>query len=325
METISGSGNWRLTLRREAAGVTLLRAATRDKRAVLPETLLGQPVTALGDHALAPTASAAEGENLLVTCGAGTDPETWTNRDLEELTLPRTLEQVGDYALMNCGGLRTLRLHDGIELWGGGVLMNCRRLDTFHLTRVGEQGDTLAYFADELPWELDVTVEETDGTVFRLLFPEYREVYEENCPAHHFDYNIFGAGYPYHHSFRRKKLDLRTYDELWPGFLGMEHDEGCAVRLAFWRLRYPVELTPRAEGQYLRYLKSHAGEAAAWLVRERDLPGLAFLLKAAKPDRAALAAASTLARELGVSGALALLLEQQRDTAPQGLDRTFDL
>ena len=114
----------------------------------------------------------------------------------------------------------------------------------------GEQGDTLAWFADELPWELDVTVEETDGTVFRLLFPEYREVYEENCPAHHFDYNIFGAGYPYHHSFRRKRLDLRTYDELWSGFLGMEHDEDCAVRLAFWRLRYPVELTPRAEGQY---------------------------------------------------------------------------
>ena len=85
---------------------------------------------------------------------------------------------------------------------------------------MGEQGDTLAWFADELPWELDVTVEETDGTVFRLLFPEYREVYEENCPAHHFDYNIFGAGYPYHHSFRRKRLDLRTYDELWQRFSG---------------------------------------------------------------------------------------------------------
>ena len=260
-----------------------------------------------------------------MTCGAGTDPGTWSNRDLEDLTLPRSLEKVGDYALMNCGGLRTLRLHDGIGQWGGGVLMNCRRLAAFHLTRVGEQGDTLAWFADELPWELDVTVEETDGTVFRLLFPEYREVYEENCPAHHFDYNIFGAGYPYHHSFRRKRLDLRTYDELWSGFLGMEHDEDCAVRLAFWRLRYPVELTPRAEGQYLSYLRAHAGEAAVWLVGERDMPGLAFLLRTAEPDREALSAACALARESGVSEALALLLEQQRDAAPRGLDKTFDL
>lgn len=325
METIPGSGNWRLTLRREAEGVTILRAATCDRRAVLPETLFGLPVTALGDHALSPTAAPTAGEELLVTCGAGTAPETWTNRDLEDLTLPPALRRMGDYALMNCGALRALRLHDGIRQWGGAVLMNCRSLDTLHLTRVGEQGDALAWFADELPWELDVTIRETDGTVLRLIFPEYQEVYEENCPAHHFDYNIYGAGYPYHHSFRRKKLDLRTYDELWPGFLGMEHDPGCAVRLAFWRLRYPAELTPRAEGQYLSYLKAHAGEAAAWLVGERDLPGLAFLLETAEPDQAALSAACGLARETGATGALALLLERQRDAAPRGLDKTFDL
>ena len=325
MEIIPGSGNWRMILRREADGITVLRAATCDKRAVLPETLCGLPVTALGDHALSPTAAPAEGEELLVTCGGAGDPEIWTNRDLEDLTLPRSLRRMGDYALMNCGALRTLRLHDGIRIWGAAVLMNCRSLNTLHLTREEEQGDALAWFADELPWELDVTIRETDGSLFRLIFPEYREVYEENCPAHHFDYNISGAGYPYHHSFRRKKLDLRTYDELWPGFLGMEHDAGCAVRLAFWRLRYPVELTDRAEGQYLRYLKAHAGEAAAWLVGERDLPGLAFLLETAEPDQAALSAACGLARETGATGALALLLERQRDAAPRGLDKTFDL
>ena len=325
METVSGIGHWRLTLRREGEGITILRASTCDARAILPGTLCGLPVTALGDHALAPTAAPAEGETLLMTWGTGTDPETWTNRDLEDLTLPSALQRMGDYALMNCGSLRTLRLCDNIRVWGGGVLMNCRSLDTFHLTRVGEQGDALAYVVDELPWELDVTVEETDGTVFRLLFPEYREVYEENCPAHHFDYNIFGAGYPYHHSFRQKKLDLRTYDELWPGFLGMEHDAESAVRLAFWRLRYPVELAPRAEGQYLSYLKAHAGEAAVWLVRERDTEGLAFLVKTAVPEGTDLTAASALARELGASEALALLLEQRRFAVPRGLDRTFEL
>ena len=86
METIPGSGNWKLTIRREAAGITILRAATCDARARLPETLYGLPVTALGDHALSPTAASAEGEDLLVTCGTGTDPGTWSNRDLEDLT-----------------------------------------------------------------------------------------------------------------------------------------------------------------------------------------------------------------------------------------------
>ena len=71
METISGIGNWRLTVRRETEGVTILRAETCDARAILPERLAGLPVTALGDHALAPGGGReAEGEALLVTCGA---------------------------------------------------------------------------------------------------------------------------------------------------------------------------------------------------------------------------------------------------------------
>ena len=65
--------------------------------------------------------------------------------------------------------------------------------------------------------------------------------------------------------------------------------------------------------------------AAAWLVGERDMPGLAFLLRTAEPEAAELAAARDLARESGAAEALALLLEQQRDEAPRGLDKTFDL
>ena len=49
METISALTNWRLTVRREESGVTILRAVTCDKRAVLPEAqsvlLLVMPYT----------------------------------------------------------------------------------------------------------------------------------------------------------------------------------------------------------------------------------------------------------------------------------------
>ena len=54
METVSGASNWKLVFRREDTGVIILRAGTPDARAVLPEELLGLPVTALGDRALAP-------------------------------------------------------------------------------------------------------------------------------------------------------------------------------------------------------------------------------------------------------------------------------
>ena len=326
METVSGVNNWKLVIRREAAGVTVLRAVTCDESAALPETLFGLPVTALGDRALSPGAPAVPGEAVQVTCGPLPGEDGWDNRRLKALTLPRHLRRVGDYALLNCGGLERLRLWDDVEFWGGGALMNCQKLDTFHLTRTGEdQGESLAYFADELSRELDVTVVTAAGETARLLFPEFLEVYEENCPAHHFDYNIYGAGYPYHHCFQHKKLSLKDYDGLWGGCLAMEHESGTALRLAFWRMRYPLELSEQAATAYGSYLQSRAAEAVDWLLAERDMAGLAFLLNRTAPDRDTLAAACQRAREAGAAEAVALLLEEQHRRFPAGGNRSFDL
>ena len=249
MEKISGVNNWKLVIRREATGVTILWAATCDARAALPGELFGLPVTALGHHALTPGRPMPEGEEVLVTCGP-VNKEEWDNGALMDLTLPDSLERVGDYGFFNCRTLKTLRLRDTVRHWGGGALMNCRALDTFHIVCTGQEGELMAYLAEELPRELDMTLTRAGGQTARLIFPEYVEVYEENCPAHHFDYNIYGAGYGYHHCFYRKQLSFKAYDDLWRPMLGMEHDGDCALRLAWWRLRYPVELTEQAEKIY---------------------------------------------------------------------------
>ena len=73
METISGANNWNLTVRRDADGVTLLRCHTPDERAVVPETVGGLPVTALGRRALCPDARETEGETVRITCAPSTD------------------------------------------------------------------------------------------------------------------------------------------------------------------------------------------------------------------------------------------------------------
>ena len=324
METVGGVNNWKLTLRREGEGVTLARAVTCDIRAALPETVLGLPVTALGEHALSPGAREEPGEEVLVSCGPLPEDAAWDNRNLRDLTLPEGLRRVGDYAFLNCGGLRKLRLYDGVAFWGGGALMNCRVLNTVEITRTGPEGDALAYFADELSRELDATVFTPDGTA-RLLFPEFAEVYEENCPAHHFDYAIYGAGYPYHHCFRQKRLNLKDYDALWPGYLGMEHDESCALRLAWWRVRRPLGLSDRAAALYWAYLRARGGETVQWLLEQADTAGLAFFLSRAKMDDSALSAACALARDRGAAEALALLLEAQHRRNPAGAEKRFDL
>lgn len=328
METVSGASNWKLVFRREGGGVTLLRAGTPDARAILPEELLGLPVTALGDRALAPDRQTAPlpagAETLQITCIPPEDGAAWDNRSLRDLTLPQTLKAVGDYALLNCSALSTLRIHDGVSRWGGGALMNCRSLDTLHLTRTGpDQGEALAWFAGELSRELDVTVYGPGGEIARLLFPEYTELYEENCPAHHFDYFISGAGYPYHHCFRQKRLSLKEYDGLWQDFLGMEHDESAALRLAWRRLRWPVDLAEGAAAGYRAYLKEHAGEALRLLLEEGE--ALPFLLELTEPDRETLLDACALARERGATAALAALLEEQHRRFPAGAEKSFTL
>lgn len=325
METVSGVSNWKLVIRREERSVRILRGVTCDERAVLPEELFGLPVTELGGHALSPTAPAgAEGEEVLVSCGLTDEEAQWDNRRLTDLTLPAVLQKVGDYALLNCSGLKTLRLHDGVTFWGGGALMNCRSLDTFFLTRVGEQQESLSFFADELSRELDVTIVMPDGETARLIFPEYREIYEENCPAHHFDYNISGAGYPYHYCFRHKKLRIKDFDALWEGYLAMEHEADTALRLAWWRLRCPAELEMEARQRYTDYLRAHGAEAAGWLLERRDGAGLAFLLRMVELTGDALSQSCELARRQGQTEAVALLLEAQRLRRPAARKR-FDL
>ncbi|MCI9120401.1 MAG: hypothetical protein HFG00_02580 [Oscillibacter sp.] len=311
METVSGISNWKLTIRREETGVTILQAVTCDSRAALPDRLFGLPVTALGSRALAPDRPEPPGETLLVTCGAG-NGAVWDNRQLTDLTLPAELRALDDYALLNCSTLKTLRIYDTPLRWGGGVLMNCRQLDTLHLIRTGgEAGESLAYFAGELSRELEVILEGPGERRVRLLFPEYVELYEENCPAHHFDYFISGAGYPYHHCFRQKRLHLPDYDALWQDFLATEHDESAALRLAWYRLRCPEELSPEAAASYRLYLQDHLEDAFRLLLEERDGTGLRLLLDWIPPDQKTLSAACGQARELGNTAALAVLLEEQ--------------
>jgi hypothetical protein len=290
---------------------------------VLPDELFGLPVTVLGDHALAPNASTVTGEQVRITCGREGD---WDNRNLEDLTLSAHLTDVENYALYGCRSLHTLRLHDRVDRWGGYCFMNCRALRNIDLTRVGElQGAALAFLCGEVHEELNVTVRRTDGTEERLIFPDYQEEYEENCPNHHFDYRIYGGGHPYHHVFRGKQLDLRVYDGLWTAYLKEAHDPDTALRLAYSRLRWPTDLTDRAKELYRSYLTAHAEEALLWQISLRDITGLQLLLQELDVQGELLHSACEQARCTQYTEGLALLLERQHQQEPCGFDKDFDL
>ena len=309
MKTVTGENNWILTVRRDAYGVTVLRAFTCDERAVLPERLMGQEVIALGDHALCPDAAEAGGERIRVV-GAPAAAE-WDNRVLRELTLPPGLRSAGSYALMNCRELCTLRLTDRPVAYGTGVLMNCRSLRRIILNRNGgKPGEALAWFSSELSGELDISVEEGGRRTARLILPAYYEEYVENCPAHHFDYRVHGAGQPYHHVFDNRTLDYSAYDALWPKLLAGEHETETALRLAWWRVCCPEGLTPDGASRYWAYLSEHTAETLDYLLSLRETAYLTMFLSRVSCGTEVLRGASERARKDQNTAASAVLLEE---------------
>ena len=324
MEVIRGESELLLTVRREPDGIVILQALSADQTAVLPESIWGLPVTALEHHAFAPNRPVPDGETVRIACGP-VPAEKPDNSRLADVTLPPTLQRIGDYAFYNCTALKTLRMHESVTDWGGLIFMNCRKLDTLFLQMTGERTRGLCYFTGELSRELDVTLTDQAGGTARLIFPEYRENLDENCPNHYFDYTITGGGYPYHHGFRDNTFSPAEFDGMWGKYLRVNHDAGTALRLAWWRLRQPWKLSKDAEAAYMTYLGEHGDEALVWQLELRDTEGLNWLLRNVALSRETLSAGCELARQRNAAEAQALLLEQLHRQAPAGRRKTFEL
>ena len=288
--------------------------------------LLGLPVTRLGDRCLAPDARELEGDFEELRILGGPEAGEWNNRRIQRLSLPKSLLHIDSYAMMNLRAMEELRLFDTLRSTGSCTFMNCRVFSRLHLTRTGsEQGPALANIAAALPQELDVTLLLPEGGQMRLIFPEYMELYEENSPARIFNLNIIGAGYPYHSVFKDKKLALRDYDGLWKQYLATEHEPDCALRLAYFRLRYPAELADSAREAYWDYLRGRAEAALALALRLEDTAGLRLLLAEGLGSADDLERTLSRAREKGRTEDTALLLEERQRRYGAGRRRSFEL
>lgn len=379
MKKITGFGNWRLqyviTEEREEAGpgeghragevtseVTIVRAVTCDRHAVLPEALpvglsesAGQkdgrapmspmlPVVKIAGHALSAdpwdTSDVAGVQEIEITDGTPpAEEDQWSNRQMLSLRLPEGIREVGDYAFLNCRSMQRIELADREISWQRACFMNCRALQQVVLRRQRMEldGTNMAFFVGETTGEMEVVVQ-AGREEARLVFPDYLELYTENNEARQFDYTIEGAGYPYRHVFRDKRLSWHDYDGLWKAYLGRETDLARAARMAWYRVSRPVELTAEHRESYLEYVKDHFSELAEHLLEGGSMEAgagidaagsgeLALLVRLAAPDASLLAAAAETARRLGRTDCLAVLMEEEHKQAPapSGRRKTYEL
>ena len=326
---LPGPSNWKLILRRKTDSVTVLHAVTCDSHAVLPDRILVLPVTELGPGAFSRQADIREdAEEIWISNGALASHPVWSNETLHTLQLPPTIRAIQNLAFSNCRELSRLELSDSIETWGSGIFSGCCKLLTFHIHCSGPACSATAVWqiARTLTGNLDITVDGSGGP-FRLIFPEYEEYEEENLitQAVLFSFHISGAGYPYHHCFTGRTLDLFRYDSTWREFMALNYQPLDAVRIAFWRLFYPVGLLEQHQAAYLQFLRSHTDLALTWLTQTRNSDGLSFLLSQTEPEKDALRRACTLARTLSYTQGAAILLEALHQRFPAAQTPVFDL
>lgn len=309
MEITVHANEMELTCLMTERGAVINRARTAARDVVVPESIEGRAVVALGPRAFAPHSDEGAPDHRLI----------------RRVTLPDTLERVGDYAFYNCFALEQLRLSDRTRNWGASCLMNCRKLRRFDLAVTDENSPALHYFADELMTELDVTLRYEDGRSARLIFPEYTESFNDNKPAHFFDFHLSGPGLPYHHAFQGKRFDYGLFDGCWEEMLRREYEPECAVRLAFFRLFYPVGLSAKAAQRYREHLACHGEETVQWLLRERDSRGMDWFLKNFTLNGDAMSRALETARQTHQAESTALLLARRDGSVPKGRMKSFDL
>lgn len=325
MERQTGESELLLTCRRTQEGVTILRCAADTAHIVLPDLVLGQPVTALGPYALSQRepdlSGCADAFQVHVTCG-GTEPQHDASA-IRDLVLPAGLKTVGDYAFYNCRNLAHLTLTGSVERLGSDSFMNCP-LQSITLT-LGEAGRScLRPLLADCVADLEVVLRFPSGEEARLFFPAWHEELELLAAPHIFQTRIQGGGYACRQCVQNGVVDFGAYDGCLDRLLA-EHDFSAACRMALDRLRWPFRLSAGAKAAYRSVLSDRGAEAVALLLDRRDTEGLSFLLSQKVLSPAQRAAACDAARQRGNTEALALLLEDLRPAPGHGLDKSFDL
>ena len=320
----SDFSNWKIAYKKENEEVTIIRALSCDRTAVVPEQIDGLPVAAVSSRAFSPFAPDIPENALWINLGVmPEDTEDLDNHQIEKLVLPCTLKNVGNAAFIYMASLDTIVFDDCLTVWNGNALSSCKALKRI-IIRAGETlGPALSHIAEDMDSCLDISIERNGTIDTRLIFPSYEEMtLEDGCVAQGsmFSYHINGAGYPHHHCFKSKKLNLRDYDNLWKEYIGMGHIEAEAVRLAWYRLRYPAELSDSAKLSYKDFIRSHARDALDLIISERDSQGLSLLLGLFEISEDSIAYALELARKKHCTELMPLLLEKTKSSSHSSSD-----
>lgn len=254
--------------RKEKTGVVIERCLGVEERIELPEFLDGLPVTAVESYAFSDANPRVSDEKIAV-CG----------QKLLEISLPRNLRRIGNYAFYGCRKLEKITMFHRTEDIAGGAFTGCARLRELCIFMEDADGYCLKDIVSEIHHELYVDLIYPENSISvadqklvhpraktaKLLFPEYFEEAVENTPARILETHVHGSGCHYRQCFHDGELNYPEYDRMFAGAVAWESVDFC-TDLALRRLLYPYCLSKDAKGVYISFLIEHRMDAAKWCI-----------------------------------------------------------
>lgn len=193
------------------------------------------------------------------------------HRQLKEVQLPATVKRLGAHAFYNCRSLKKVCFGDQLTDIGDGAFKNCYELNTLQLNGNQKKMRGMKYILSEFDSEIEVVLKEN-----RLLFPSYVFDYQENTMARTIHQDILGAGFSYRNTVFADGIDYHEYDSL---FYKVEADSiQQSVRLAWYRLCTPYQLSQKAKEIYETFIMEHITEMIDYLLNQEDWEGIRKLM-----------------------------------------------
>lgn len=265
--------------KREDGGARLLRAYGASSKADLPQQIDGHPLYEIAPYCFAETSRLPEqlDWNETFACDASDVPyltELCSSR-IEEVSLPDTVQSIGNCAFYNCKKLNRIRAGANLRDIGSDAFMNTLSFHRLTLSCRPEEASGIKQILSHISWDIKVRFQVGDEVFAALLYPEYLETYDEIAPAHLFGRSITGEGFRARQCVRDGCVDFAGYDAVFLPAQAEESEQTLSA-MAFNRLRYPYALTEQNKAMYREYMISRISTVSSRMIRKKDLDALRF-------------------------------------------------
>ena len=235
---------------------------------------------------------------------------------IERVILPDSVQELCSYAFYNCRKLKCIEFGSILNVVNNDAFMNCMGLSVLAVRSRVEEPTGAQYFLKQLNKGIELKFIDDGNTCGSFYYSEYTESYEEIGPAHIFHMDLQGEGYRARQLFDNGVVDAAGYDTIFEAAKALESTYTLS-KMAAGRLQYPVNLTDNARDMYMEFIKDNIANVLEWVVAERRIDIIEFMVDSNILDESGLDAALKLAGKCDWTMGSAAIIELGSRFAPK--------